>query len=110
LAYLRPIERSKTELLHVGRKLKEPSEQAIQCYRLKFLKGDDWTQEAIGKRIYGKVGMQSRVSRDLKAVKIWIAAGNVLPEMKEGPTPKAFSVDPRNLDAGPRRVRRQPSE
>lgn len=92
-----------------SKSLDQPSEKAIQCYRLKFYRGDDLSQESIGKQVYGCKGKQSQVSRDLERVKAWISAGNVLPDM-DHEKPKVFYTDPARLDRGPRRNPGRPHE
>ena len=82
-------------------KLLQPSTQAIQCYRLKFIQGSERTQADIALAVYGDRGKQYRVSRNLKCVEEWIKAGNVLPEMNAS-KPKMMPVDPSKLDKGPR--------
>lgn len=91
-------------------KRKPPSDKAVQCYRLIVIRGDQRTQESIGKEIYGKAGQQSRVSRNKTAVEEWLANGNVLPDLEE-PKPRTIPVDPRKLDMGPRQdTGRRPRE
>ncbi len=77
-----------------------PSEKAIQCYRLLILRGDETTQAATAMRVYGDPRKQSQVSRDIRRVKAWISARNVLPDL-DGPKPKVHAVDPAKLDKGP---------
>ncbi len=79
---------------------KQPSDAAIQCYRLKFVLGSEKTQAGIALDVYGDRGKQSQVSRDLAAVKNWMEGGNVLPPL-DGPKPAILTTDPRNLDKGP---------
>ncbi len=80
---------------------KEPSEEAIQCYRLIVLRGDLTSQRSIAKQVYGDESKQYQVSRDLKVVKKWIKAGNVLPDL-DSPRPKIYPVDPAKLNRGAR--------
>ena len=81
--------------------LEAPSEKAMQCYRLKFLRGDTRTQASLAREVYGDRGKQYQVSRDIKAITAWIKAGNVLPDLDTS-RPKITSVDPSQLDKGPR--------
>ena len=85
----------------VPKRLVSPTDKAIQCYRLKFIMGTEKTQEGIAKAVYEDRGHQPKVSRDLKAVEAWIAAGNVLPDLAEV-RPSMFIVDPSKLDLGRR--------
>ena len=80
---------------------KEPSEEAIQCYRLIVLRGDLTSQRSIAKQVYGDESKQYQVSRDLKVVKKWIKAGNVLPDL-DSPRPKIYPADPAKLNRGAR--------
>ena len=87
-----------------AKRLKQPSDQAIQCYRLKFILGTEKTQKGIAKEVYGDPERQWQVSRVLKAVEAWIKAGNILPDLEEG-KPKMYSTDPSKLDKGPAKKR-----
>jgi hypothetical protein len=82
-----------------GRPLKPPSNNAITCYRLYLLKGMKQTDIAV--EVYHDRDMQGQVSRDIKSVKEWVKAGNVLPDLEFG-RPKTATKDSRRLDRGPR--------
>ena len=82
-------------------RLTEPSREAFQCHRLMVITGTEKTQTSIAKEVYRDAGKQWKVSRDLKAVKAWIEAGNVLPDMDES-KPKTYSTDPSRIDKGRR--------
>ncbi len=85
---------------------KAPTDKAVQCYRLKFLRGESLTETAIATQVYGDAKKQYQVSRDLKAVRKWIEAGNVLPDLAGfGAKPRTISMDPSKLEQGPRRPR-----
>lgn len=86
---------------------KVPSERAIQCYRLSIIRGDVLDQRSIARQVYGAATKQYQVSRDLKAVKAWIEAGNILPDL-EARRPTTTTMDPRKLEQGPRRDGRRP--
>jgi hypothetical protein len=91
-------------------KVKPPSEKAIQCYRVRFIKGESMTQAEIAKAVYGDALKQYQVHRDLKAVEAWVKAGNVLPDLTDsGPKPKTYTVDPSKLDRGAK-PKRRPSD
>lgn len=94
------ITSSDSTIDQVASRVTPPSAKAIQCYRLFILRGDERTQAAIAKRVYGDAGRQSQVSRDLKRVGIWIEAGNILPDLEEE-KPKTYTTDPSKLDKGP---------
>jgi len=81
---------------------KAPSPEAFQCYRIKCITGTERTQASIANEVHGDPRFQSKVSRDLRRVQAWIAAGNVLPDM-DGAKPRIHSVDPARLDMGRRR-------
>jgi len=86
----------------IVRKIKEPPKEAIAAYRLEFLQGK--TQTAIAAELsqeFHRPISQGRICRWLKQVKKYVEAGNVLPDI-EGLHKKPTSVDPANLDMGPR--------
>jgi hypothetical protein len=84
---------------------KEPSEEAIICYRL-FLARDgkqstlaEWMSHELNKTI-----KQYQVSRWLKQVRVWLKAGNVLPDLtaenKGCPRQRTRPMDSRMIDQG----------
>jgi hypothetical protein len=80
--------------------LKEPLRRAFAAYRLVRLARK--TQTEAGKELGVS---QKTISHDLKAVREWIVAGNVLPKELAAPPPrpKVIAMDPRKLERGPRR-------
>src|SRR5262249_44658209 len=80
---------------------KFPSEQAIQCFQIRTLRGDSLTQAAIGKMVYGRPDRQYQVARDLARVKAFLAGGGILPELEMG-RPRVISIDPSKIDRGAR--------
>ena len=82
-----------------GKKLKEPSEIAIQCYRLHLL-GHRQTDIAdmLTKERKRKVH-QGSVSKNIDKVWEYVEAGNVLPDLKDdSEKASVHPVDPRKLD------------
>jgi hypothetical protein len=94
-------------------KLKEPSKEAITCYRLSITVGQK--QEVLANILAEELGRpvdQSTVSRWIKRVREWLRAGNVLPDLtpNNGPKPRTVPMDPANIDRGAGRtesIRRQ---
>jgi|GEM_PF-5766103 len=85
-------------------KVKEPPKIAMQAFRLYYLKGEK--QEDIAKemsRQYGKSINQGQVSRWINETKIYVDAGNILPELPK--LPKPVTVDPDILEMGERQDR-----
>jgi hypothetical protein len=82
--------------------LKEPSKKAIDAYRAVMFLGQK--QETVAPK-FGVV--QGTVSRWVKQVSSWIAAGNLLPNL-DAPKPKTITMDPRKLEQGPPRRAHKP--
>ncbi len=82
--------------------IKRPSDDAIAAWRLRDLKGGNQQgiADELAKQLRQPVS-QGQVSRWLTAVKAYLAAGNVLPELP-GLTHKPDTVAPRVIDMGER--------
>lgn len=87
--------------------VKQPTEKALQAWRLQTLLGiNDQTELAQKLTQNGVSATQGQVSRWLKQVKDYLEAGNVLPGL---PTmSKTQTVDPSVIDMGERKDRRTP--
>lgn len=86
--------------------LKLPSPEAIQAYRLHFLKGVP-TQQEIADRLSAEFRhpiSQGQISRWLREVAAYIEKGGVLPKMS-APVQNATSIDPAVIEVGRRQVR-----
>lgn len=94
--------------------LKPPSERAMATYRVWAALG--CTQQEIVLHINAATDARGRkqfmptdqgsVSREIKAVKRWIAAGNVLPPLSELSQSRERTMDPADLEIGARRDHR----
>ena len=82
---------------------REPSPDAIACYRVFFLKGmkqqplADYMTKELKRPI-----SQGAVSRWLREVKKWIEAGNILPDLPEPLKRKPDSIDAGVIEMGQR--------
>ena len=88
-----------------------PSDDAIKCYRANFVTG--MTQTKLSERMTKELNRpisQGQVSRWIKQVKEWIAAGNVLPGLPVSKRENPASFDPRTLELGARRDHRTPRQ
>lgn len=90
--------------------VRRPSDNAIAAWRLRDIKGLK-TQNEIADRLTNELGRpisQGQVSRWLKDVENYLAAGNVLPN----PTPssRARPIDPSAINEGRRRDGRTPRQ
>ena len=83
--------------------IKCPSDKAIRAYRLSVVKGGKQGQIATELRTN-----QGQVSRWIKDVKVWIKAGNVLPDLEVLKKPQ--SIDPTVIDMGARSDGRTPRQ
>jgi hypothetical protein len=83
---------------------KEPSKDAIAAYRLKLLTGQTQTElaEQLTKELKRPID-QGTVSRWLRQVKVWLEAGNVLPDLTATPGTKPMPMDPERIELGERR-------
>lgn len=87
-----------------GKRIKEPSKGAIKCYWLAVSFKGTRTQTELAEMLSRELRrpvVQSKVSRWLKEVRAFLAAGNVLPDLSEPDEPrlkKKVSVDSRHLD------------
>jgi hypothetical protein len=82
-------------------KLKQPSDDAIACYRLLLATGKTQSELAeIMSRELRRPVDQPQVSRWLKQVKEWLKGGNVLPDLTadSGPKRKVVPIDPVKID------------
>jgi hypothetical protein len=77
-------------------RLDEPPQRAIDAYRAVKFAGKKQVDVA---RDFGVD--QGTISRWLRNVAEWIAAGNILPDLD--PLPKTITMDPSKLEQGPRR-------
>lgn len=78
------------------KRLKEPRSEAFFAYELHKVHG--WNQDTIAREIAkrtGKTGGQGQISKWIKAVRLWLEAGNAKPESK----PSLVPTDPGKLDA-----------
>jgi hypothetical protein len=57
-------------------------------------------------KLLGRKVDQGTISRMLKQVRDWIAAGNILPDLSEALDSKPTSMDPETIDLGPNREHR----
>ncbi|HTU19229.1 MAG TPA: hypothetical protein VMG10_14305 [Gemmataceae bacterium] len=81
--------------------LKEPSSDAIAAYRAHLVIGGTQTELAeILTENLGRPITQGQVSRWLKAMKDWLEAGNVLPDLSASALPKPMPMDPERIDLG----------
>jgi hypothetical protein len=90
--------------------LKQPSEEAFMAYRMLIATGA--SQQDIAERMQIELGItvcQGTVSRWLKQSTNWITAGNVLPDFP-GLSKKPESIDPSQIDLGPRQDGRTPRQ
>jgi len=83
--------------------MRPPSDDAIACYRAHFFTELNQTQlaEIMTAELKRPIS-QGQVSKWLKEVKTWIAAGNVLPDLPEMMRRKPAAFDPQTLELGPR--------
>jgi hypothetical protein len=85
-----------------GERIKEPSKDALKCYRLSIAIGRTQSELAeILSRELSKPVDQPKVSKWLTEVKAWLKAGNILPDLSEPDEPRLKrkrSVDPRLID------------
>jgi hypothetical protein len=85
-------------------KLREPPDEAIKAYRLKWILGAP-TQTEIAHRLSQEIGRpisQGQVSRWLKQAEKYVKAGGILPEMPKLPDKQPRPMDPERIDLGPR--------
>jgi hypothetical protein len=83
--------------------LRQPSEEAFAIYRFRFATGMKQIEMAQSSKlmtILGRPVSQGAISRSLNAVKTWIEAGNVLPDLPVGLNNKPLSMDPSQIDIG----------
>jgi len=87
--------------------LKPPPEIAFQAYRLRIATGHPQKKLAalLSEELKRKVS-QGQVSRWLKQTKVWIAAGNVLPDLPSPERNRPKSIDPERIDLGARQDHR----
>ncbi len=81
--------------------LKAPSTKAIECFRLMYVLGEK-TQKEIARLVYGNPKKQGQVSKDIRQVKKYLEAGNVLPDLDQANDVKVVPRDPATLDQIPR--------
>ncbi len=83
--------------------LKAPSEDAFHVYRWRFATGQNQTDMARDTKLMELLGRQvnqGTISRWLKDVENWIAAGNILPPQPEPLDSQPRSIDPEHIDMG----------
>ena len=92
-----------------GRRRKQPSASAFQCYRLSLAVGRKQAElaEILSREQRHPIG-QPQVSRWIGEVRLWLESGNVLPDLTGDATaqrPAVDCVDPSKLDYVGRRPR-----
>jgi hypothetical protein len=93
------------DMPNTGKKIKEPSPDALRAYRSLIATGK--TQTELADMLTDKLGRpidQGTVSRWLKQVKTFFKDGNVLPDLPE-PSRRETPMNPRKLDLGARQDR-----
>jgi hypothetical protein len=90
------------QIIKQKKSLKQPKAVYIAAYRLAFATSS--TQGDIAAALTKEFGIpirQSDVSRMVKRVRVYVSAGNILPEFPKSPV-KAKAVDPSQIDIGRR--------
>lgn len=86
-----------------GPQIKTPCDRALTTYRLWVAKHGTVSQRELAAELtsHGVLTTQGQVSKDIKAVKKFLHAGNVLPVL-EPPKRRPITIDPSRIDVGRR--------